>query len=118
MRMGSSSLSSDSWAPRVGRLLASAAASPAGSDLLRPADVSWVAPASIISAAAGAAGPRSKVETEELPTPLEQEAWLGASATEAASHRCPGDSEEAEGMSKDHPSDFRVQVDRGSAVCG
>lgn len=101
MRMGSSSLSSESWVPRLGWLLSSPAASPAGSDLLQPPDVSSVASGSTTWVAAEAIGPPSdalsdEVETEELPTALEQEASHGASATEAGSHRCNGDWEGAE----------------------
>lgn len=96
MRMGSSSLSSESWVPRLGWLFAS----PAGSDLLQPPDVSSVASDSAVSVAAEAADPPSntlsaEVETEEVL--LEQEASHGASATEAGSLRCPEDSEGAEG---------------------
>lgn len=98
MRMGSSSLSSESWVPRLGWLFASPAASPTGSDLLQPPDVSSVASDSAISVAAEAVDPPSntlsaEVETEEV---LEQEASHGASATEAGSLRCPEDSEGAE----------------------
>lgn len=122
MRMGSSSLSSESWVPRVGWLLFSPAASPVGSDLLQSPDVSSVASGSIISAAAEAIGPPSndllaEVETEELLTALEQEASHGASATEAGSHRCPEDSEGAEGKRKNssitfpHASKPRIRLE-------
>lgn len=118
MRMGSSSLSSESWVPRLGWLFSSTAASPAGSDLLQPPDVSSVASGSAISVAAEAVDPPSntlsaEAETEEV---LEQEASHGASATEAGSLRCPEDSEGAEGKSKElihHIS--HVQVNRGFA---
>lgn len=73
-----------------------------GSDLLQPPDVSSVASGSVISVAAEARDPPWKdlpaeLETDGLPTSLEQEASHCCSVMEAVSHRCPEDSPAAEG---------------------
>lgn len=73
-----------------------------GSDLLQPPDVSSVASGSVVSVAAEALDPPWKdlpaeLETDGLPTSLEQEASDCCSVTEAVSHRCPEDSQGAGG---------------------
>lgn len=82
--------------------MSSPAASSVGSDLLQPPDVSSVASGSIISVAAEAIDPPSKdlpaeLETDKLPTALEQEASHCGSVMGAGSRRCPEDSQGAEG---------------------
>lgn len=105
MRMGSSSLSSESCVPRAGWRLSPPAACAVGSDLLQPPDVSSVASASVASAAAEALDPPWKdlpaeLEADGLPTSLEQEASHCCCVTEAVSHRCPEDSQGAGGNRK------------------
>lgn len=107
MRMGSSSLSSESCVPRAGGRLSPPAACSVGSDLLQPPDVSSVASASVISVAAEALDPPWKdlpaeLEADGLPTSLEQEASHCGSVMEAVSHRCPEDSQGAEGNHNVH----------------
>lgn len=101
MRMGSSSLSSESCVPRAGWGLSPPAASSVGSDLLQPPDVSSVASGSIVSVAAEAIDPPwrdlpAELDTDELPTSLEQEASHCCSVMGAVLHRCPEDSQGAE----------------------
>lgn len=78
------------------------AACSVGSDLLQPPDVSSVASGSVLSVAAEARDPPWKdlpaeLETDGLPTSVEQEASHCCSVMEAVSHRCPEDSQGAEG---------------------
>lgn len=98
MRMGSSSLSSESCVPRAGGRLSPPAACSVGSGLLQPPDVSSVASGSVVSVAAGALDPLpAGLETDGLPASLEQEASHCCSVMEAVSLRCPEDSQGAEG---------------------
>lgn len=100
MRMGSSSLSSESWWARAGWLWPSSPSSPGGSALLQPPDVSssgW-----LLSSGADAAAPPSEEPSagpwaDELPRGTEQEASQGGSVEAAGTVCCPEDSEGAEG---------------------
>lgn len=117
MRMGSSSLSSESCVPRAGWRLSPPAACSVGSDLLQSPDVSSAASGSVISVAAEALDPpwkdlAAELETDGLPTSLEQEASHCCSVTEAVSRRCPEDSQGAEG----NPNNVHNHVSRSKEV--
>lgn len=108
MRMGSSSLSSESWWARAGWLCPSSPSSPVGSALLQPPDVSssvWLLSRGADATAPPTEEPSAGPWADELPRVTEQVASQGGSVEAAGTVCCPEDSEGADGK---HIHTFRT----------
>lgn len=102
MRIGSSSLSSESWLARAGWLWPSSPSFDVGSALLQPPDASSVPSGWLLSSGEEATAPPwleppAAAWADELPRALEQEASHGGSVETAGTLCCPEDPERAEG---------------------